>query len=238
MVEGIDLWEAREEVDFDRIYQSGRLFCLLRCLTIDGSLDACYNKYVVECMATPMFYGNWHLFNPYKDPEQQLGAALNMRIGGQIPDAWDVERRGLLSRSKLTDRVAWLLESLGQEIGRRPLLYANYNYLENLFNDPGRLMRAADLWLGWPSSMQAPRTPKGYSPPLFWQYHWKGIVPGVDGPALLTRFMGTWEEFVDYVGDQYQNLHYLDLPERKQDELVIKALIQLGILDDGGFPLV
>ena len=99
----------------------------------------------------------------------------------------------------MTNRVIACLEIMRLESGRKPWLYSNLNFLDNVLNEPARIATLIEgIWLAWPApTANAPRMPKNYPSELvkLWQRSWWVKIDGCDGVTDENVWLGTQAEW-------------------------------------------
>ena len=146
----------------------------------------------------PKPVGEYLYLDPGANARTQVQGYMNVSYRGFM-DVVDLEETEGLDNNTVTNRVIATGENFILESGRKAWLYSNLNFLDNVLNDPARIMEVYEaIWLAWPvPSATSPRMPK-YYPASFvkmWQRSWTEEVDCVDGPSDESWFLGTDAEF-------------------------------------------
>lgn len=204
MLEGIDVSNHQDKIDWHAVAASGRVFAAMKCTEGTGFRDPLFPVNWYGTQDAGMVRIAYHFARPSRNTpidEARFFCETIERAGGLHDGdgiALDVEDTDVAAMVDLLPwSLAWL-RAVRDVLGVRAYVYSGRWYLE-----PHGLMGADregfaelaehPLWLAsWTNAVQP--LPLPWSRPTLWQYTDKGTVPGIAGPVDLDRFFGTVEE--------------------------------------------
>ena len=146
----------------------------------------------------PKPVGEYLYLDPGANAKEQVQGYMKVSYRGFM-DCVDLEETEGIDNNTVTNRVVAAGENFIIESGRKAWLYTNLNFLDNILNQPARIMEVFEaIWLAWPvPTATSPRMPKKY-PASFvkmWQKDWAAEVDGVQGGSDESEWLGTDAEF-------------------------------------------
>jgi GH25 family lysozyme M1 (1,4-beta-N-acetylmuramidase) len=199
-VEGIDISQYQQAIDWPQVAGAGKRFAVMRATLGQTSVDPTYATNHAGARAAGLQVTAYHFATPSTSPGDAVleadwftqNAAL---LPGDLVPALDLEQTGGLSA---TDLQAWVGAWLGEvyaRLGVRPMIYTSPNFWTSsmgdttMFADQGY----AVLWVAhwFVPNVYVPANDWGGHSWTFWQYDDCGSVPGVSGCVDLDRYNGT-----------------------------------------------
>jgi GH25 family lysozyme M1 (1,4-beta-N-acetylmuramidase) len=199
-VEGIDISQYQQAIDWPEVAGAGKRFAIMRATLGQTYLDPLYATNHAGARAAGLQVTAYHFATPSTAPGDAVleadwfvqNAAL---LPGDLVPALDLEQAGGLSA---TDLQAWVGAWLGEvyaRLGVRSMIYTSPNFWTNsmgdttMFADQGY----AVLWVAhwFVPNVSVPANDWGGRSWTFWQYDDCGSVPGVSGCVDLDRYNGT-----------------------------------------------
>lgn len=210
---GIDVSQHQGEIDWLALVPEIQ-FAFIRASIGSGGVDMRFedNWDKAACQGVPI--SPYHLFKPEQEAEPQVDNLLRVLDGRRpdFPPALDVELVNGQTPELFTSRLKrflMLVESAGLGM---PIIYTRADFWNKfLLAGSGS---GLDLWVADPGASN-PYLPSDWQSWRFWQYDWKGRLPGILGDALMDRFYGDAVMFSDFC----QN--YRELTGRTQ-QIVIR----------------
>jgi GH25 family lysozyme M1 (1,4-beta-N-acetylmuramidase) len=199
-VEGIDVSQYQQAIDWPQVAGAGKRFAVMRATLGQTYLDPMYATNHAGARAAGLQVTAYHFATPATSPGDAVleadwflqNAAL---LPGDLVPALDLEQTGGLSA---TDLQAWVGAWLGEvyaRLGVRPMIYTSPNFWTNsvgnttMFADQGYAVLWVAHWLV--SNPSVPANDWGGRGWTFWQYDNCGSVPGISGCVDLDRYNGT-----------------------------------------------
>lgn len=199
---GIDVSHYQGEIDWEAVARSGVAFAFVKAS--EGRLQspqafqdprfqanaAALNDLTRQGLALP--WGAYHFARPQYSAARQAEFFAPLALLAPLPPALDLEDSGGLTPAGLASWTLSFLQTLEALTGRRPILYTNVFYGGQVRAVAGRCR----LWIanpgagGAPHPGTAPSMPPGWEAWDFWQYCWRGSVPGINGRVDLNYFRG------------------------------------------------
>jgi len=148
---------------------------------------------------------SYHFHDPSIGPRLNVDCYAKYRKDGGFLDALDVEDQESFSLYQLTTNVVNTLAEMAQRFGRKPWLYANFDYLNYRLTDyQGIAANIEGFWVAWPAPAYAvlPK-PMHYALAAvgLWQRRWTASCPGIPDSTLdYNEFQWSDERWAALVG--------------------------------------
>jgi GH25 family lysozyme M1 (1,4-beta-N-acetylmuramidase) len=196
---GIDVSHWQGAIDWGQVAASGRRFVMAKASEGLTYVDPKYLTNRAGAMGAGLAFGAYHFARPDLHPDDPIGEAdhfvdtAQLEPGNLLP-ILDIERRGNLTTSEVTD---WILAWLGEVTARtgvRPMVYTSPGGWKDRTGDTTAIADAGytTLWVAhW--DVATPTLPAndwqghGWT---FWQYGNCGKVPGIQGCVDVDWFNG------------------------------------------------
>jgi len=198
-VEGIDVSQYQDWIDWPQVAAAGKRFVIMRATLGSTYLDPTYATNHAGARAVGLPVTAYHFATPSSAPgDATLEAAWFVQnaalLPGDLVPALDLEQTGGLSVTALQAWVATWLGEVQARLGVRPMIYTSPNFWANamgnttMFADQGYSILWVAHWL-----VPSPTVPagnwggRGWT---FWQYDNCGSVPGISDCVDLNRYSG------------------------------------------------
>lgn len=184
-IEGIDVSEYQNEIDFDQIQAAGIKFMCMRSTKKNGSVDKTFERNLQECMDRNIDYSLYKYTYAKTHDEARIEAdsVINLLQGRKVPIWYDVEDSSLISLGN--DAIEGIILSfIGEckEAGHDVGIYCNKNWYDNYISQ--YLKDRYQFWIARYGQNTGLLDEK-YKPTgrniIAWQYTSKGQVPGIIG---------------------------------------------------------
>lgn len=177
---GIDVSRWQLAMDWPATSGAGVTFAFIRSTIGAGGVDDRFDENWAGAEAAGILRGPYHLYRPDRDAVVQAEHfASHSATLGELPPAVDLERiPGVEPGPSYPDEVRRFLEHLQNSTGRKPIIYTNAHYWNDVLGAP-EWGRHYDLWLAQWTAADDPAElapwDAGWS---FWQFSNQG-----DGPT-------------------------------------------------------
>ena len=199
-VRGIDVSNHNGSIEWKQVAQDNYQFAYIKASEGRTHRDNTFRKNVEQARQAGMLGGAYHFFRKNRGGIEQAQNFLNATSGLRLdlPLAVDVEdwdNDNKTDDEQVRERLVAMVNAL-LKAGRSVIIYTNGNGYEKYYrpNFPD-----LDLWL---CSFRSPDSLRKTHKHCIQQYsHW-GEVPGVNGDVDLNVFMGTqndWDEWLESV---------------------------------------
>lgn len=209
-VDGIDVSHWQGSITWATVKNSGLVtFAIAKATEGTTFTDSRFAQNWAGIKSNGLIRGAYHFFKTDVSGAAQAAHFLNvLNQNGSVeaddlPPAVDIEYDASFEPGWTIDGVkgdlAVWLTTVEQALGRKPLIYTNYNTWVNILGDPPDF---ADypLWIasytGGPGSIML----GAWNNWVFWQHSSTGQIPGITGNVDLNRFNGTLDELGDFIG--------------------------------------
>ena len=188
ILRGIDVSYANGKINWANVKKSGINFAILRCGFGSESADQVDSQYYNNadgCTKQGIPFGIYHFAYCTNVSKAKEEAEFAIKLAKKYKDckfiAYDIEEDTLRycsqmgvthTRATLTACAKAFLEAV-KAAGYTPVLYANYDYINNRYNYDE--LKNYYLWLAYPGASSAGRDCG------MWQYSWVGKVSGING---------------------------------------------------------
>lgn len=198
---GIDVSRYQKHINWNALSEmnhNGRRLSFAFIKATEGNTlkDPLFEFNALSGKKSRLFVGAYHFFRCNVPPIEQMDFFYsNIKDHNFIlPPVIDIETTDDLSSAQIRKNLTIALRTLEQKTGKKPIIYTNPSfYLQHLdghFND-------YPFWLAHyyvnkpliPSNMNA----------KFWQITDKATVDGIKEPVDLNVFLGTYEEFKQFI---------------------------------------
>lgn len=198
-VQGIDISHHQRLVRWSEVAKGGIAFAYIKATEGGSFRDTRFTENWKGARDAGITRGAYHFYTLCRPPEVQAAnfIATVPKEAGILPPVLDLEFGGNCKARPPADDVRASLKKMSDALfaayGVRPLLYVTREFLSVY----GRtLPEHAGLWLrsiAW--------TPRWSDPAwVFWQYHNRGTVIGIDGPVDRNVYRGSITEFAAFAG--------------------------------------
>jgi lysozyme len=195
-VQGIDVSEWQESVDWKKVAADGYKFAYIRSSYGSTRRDYAFEDHWQGAKAAGLVRGTYQYFLPNQDPVAQVDTLVDMIGGrmevGDLPPVLDVEDAQGLSAATLRARVKTWVDTLKARLGVEPVIYSGIYFWRDYVNTDA--YKSYKLWLPYYSNVDqglCPEKPTPWGTWNFWQWTDSGRVAGIAGPVDLNVFRGT-----------------------------------------------
>lgn len=193
-VEGVDVSEYEDTIDWTALRASGRAFAFVRVSDGVGHPDARFAAHWPAARVAGFIRGAYQFFRPAQDPIAQADLLLS-RIGtpadGDLPPVIDVETDDGVSGATIVANLGKWLDRVESKLGRQAIIYTADGFWSTL---PGTARFAnRPLWVA-NYGVSCPYVPDSWSSFRFWQYSESGSVAGISGQVDLDVWNGTLDQ--------------------------------------------
>ncbi len=211
-IPGIDVSYWNAGIDWPKVRATGQRFVFVKATEGETYSDPTFDDNWLGAKSAGLLRGAYCFFRPKSDPQKQAERFVNyvksMNDNGELPPALDLEAADGQSKDKIIARAKVWLDLVEQALGRRPIIYSGYYFLQDNFSEPGggppAWTKDYTLWLSqYPSQYNPgmqPILPNGWFKWTFWQYSETGTVNGINAKVDLDLFNGTLEELYKFAG--------------------------------------
>lgn len=198
-VPGIDVSHWDGKVDWKRVRAAGYRFMFAKATEGNYYKDDTFQPNWTGARQVGILRGAYHFYKPEIDPLVQARYFTDFLAGfdaGEFPPVLDMEVTTVtemgatvqVPRLKFIEAVRKFLQAVEQTTGKKPIVYSNWDILNNYFVGadfkPPAWIFEHILWLAqYPNAgaaATAPLMPKGYTRWHFWQWTERGRVDGID----------------------------------------------------------
>lgn len=227
LLRGIDVSSNQSEVDWGKI-ETGISFAFIRATNAETIVDPLFEKNWKGAKGLGVMRGAYHVVGlmPTMDAKKQaehfIQTFKSLNDPGELPPVLDiVSNFGASVPNGFMEFIQTWLETVENELGKNPIIYARSEFLRDLFkqtnNVPAPWFGKSPLWLAqYGDALREPALPPLWTEWKFWQYTDKGNVKGIEAPASLNFFNGEFEDlraFASGVTLQRINFALNDRPE-------------------------
>ena len=226
---GIDVSSYQPEVDWEKAAEAGVAFAFVRATTGESDVDGLFEEYWNGAREAGVLRGASHFMGirpgmaAQRQAEHFIQTMQSAMDRGELPPVLDIEMettKGIRPEEIAANVKTWL-DAVEKEFGKKPIIYANAQFIKENFVQPDGAplawLKDYPLWLPqYGGASAAPTIPPGWNDWTFWQYTDKGTVSGVEGPAELDYFNGALGELQTFAaGRAYQRTNFMvnDRPE-------------------------
>lgn len=234
----IDVDHNRGSIDWTTVAASGIAAAIIGVTDGHRFVDPLYRFNFTEARASGIPRGSYHFYWPFRNGRTQFDHYMLHRVAPSKLDMFDLERRGVKTRSMVTSDALEFGEAYLQEHGWKMLLYSNYNYFESVLVAWDEILDVFRLHLAWPMDDLNPRPIRHMHKPEIVQYSWTGYVPGVPPPTDLNAYLGTVQEWDQLIGHQTGPTTWKHLTPDQRWEVVRRGFEQSGYINSDGAILV
>ena len=184
-IEGIDVSEYQNKIDFDQVQAAGIKFVCMRSTKKNGSVDKMFERNLQECMDRNLDYSlyKYAYAKTHDEARMEADSVINLLQGRKVPIWYDVEDSSLISLGK--DGIEGIILSfIGEckEAGHDVGIYCNKSWYDNYISQ--YLKDRYQFWIARYGQNTGLLDEK-YKPTgrniIAWQYTSKGQVPGIIG---------------------------------------------------------
>jgi GH25 family lysozyme M1 (1,4-beta-N-acetylmuramidase) len=199
-MEGVDVSEWQESVNWSAVKASGRVFAIAR-LNAGTHMDPYFAGNWSGMKNAGLIRGVYQYYKPNLDPTEQANILVSAvgRLGpSDLPAMLDVEITGGESAATIADRVGTWLGVVEAGTGKKPLIYTGAYFWDDYVKSSA--FSSYPLFIAWYGT-NCPGVPNAWNSNgwLFHQYSSTGTVPGVSvNPTDLDVFNGTLEQLIEF----------------------------------------
>ena len=184
-IEGIDVSEYQNKIDFDQVQAAGIKFVCIRSTKKNGTVDKMFERNLQECIDRNIDYSlyKYAYSKTHDEARQEADSVINLLQGRKVPIWYDVEDSSLISLGK--DGIEGIILSfIGEckEAGHDVGIYCNKNWYDNYISQ--YLKDRYQFWIAR-YGQNTGLLDEAYKPSgrniIAWQYTSKGQVPGIIG---------------------------------------------------------
>jgi GH25 family lysozyme M1 (1,4-beta-N-acetylmuramidase) len=192
-IQGIDVSEYQESVDWAAVKASGRVFGIAR-INVGDHLDPYFQDNWNGMRAAGMIRGAYQYYKPSFDPVQQADLVVST-VGvlgpDDLPAMLDIEILDGVAPAEVVARLRTWLDIVEAGTGKRPLVYTGAYFWDD--NIGSTALADYPLVIPWYGT-NCPGVPDAWNGPgwKFHQYSESGTVPGVSSnPTDLDVYNGS-----------------------------------------------
>jgi lysozyme len=197
-VQGIDVSHLQNTVDWNAVWQAGKLFTFIKATDGITWTDPLFAANWSGAKAAGLLRGAYHFYETDDDPTAQAEHFLSVVTcePGDLPPVVDFERieGGQSATQVLQDLQTWL-DVVAKATGRLPLIYTDSGFWNSLATSA---FGAYPLWVA-EYGVESPKLPTGWTGWTFWQCSESGTVAGISQPVDLDVFNGTLAELAAFI---------------------------------------
>lgn len=193
VVVGIDVSEDQGTIDWSAA-ASNINFAIIKAT--DGvDADPNFQTNWTAARAAGVKTGAYHFFRNFHAAQEQFNQlSQTVTHPGDFPIGLDIENTPKYKlKRKDVPVIGELLSLIRGQYGKLPIIYTDNGSWASLGNPEsasGILFVECPLWIAYPISNPSPRYPLPWTAWTFWQYSWKGSIPGIKTDVDLNRFAG------------------------------------------------
>lgn len=205
-VVGVDVSKYQGAMNWNTALSRGISFAIIRSSYYYGGLneDPQYRRNCDECDRLQIPYGVYHYIIPAGNAVTQANYFID-RYRGNLSMAMDVEDRGGLGSSALSDWLQAFADTIESQIGKKPIIYTRQTFFDPYvaprhWGDYKLWIARYDSTLANPYPPYTPRDWPGLRDWTFWQWsaggNGMGSYYGAQSSDIdLNRYDGTLAEF-------------------------------------------
>tara|TARA_B100001250_G_C19630356_1_gene713471 strand:+ start:27 stop:761 length:735 start_codon:yes stop_codon:yes gene_type:complete len=195
---GIDVSQYQDEkkaINWEQVVKNNNpkiSFVYIRSTMGSDGIDKSCKNNMLNAKKNKLQTGVYHYYRPNEPAKKQFENFIkNNKEIGNLPPVIDIEEKSELGMQKLRNELLFFLESIENEYGIQPIIYAHQNfynlYLRNHF-------KKYNLWIARQNGIsKSPENNKMKKEPflwnnrcpLIWQYSGTGLVSGISSPVDL-----------------------------------------------------
>lgn len=197
-IQGIDVSHHQGPIDWPKVAKSNVAFAYIKATEGGDFRDKRFGDNWKDAKAAGIVRGAYHFYTLCRAASFQAAnfSAVVPREAGALPPALDLEFGGNCAARPAVEAVKSELGQFSDAIfaayGVRPVLYVTRDFLK-AYGDA--LPEHSGLWIR--SIAWAPYRSEG--PWVFWQYHNRGSVTGIQGPVDRNVFHADREAFAAHL---------------------------------------
>ena len=211
-VPGIDVSYWNAGIDWPKVRAAGQRFVFVKASEADTYRDPTFGGNWSGAKSAGLLRGAYHFFRCNVDAKKQADSFIkyvkSFNDDGELPPVLDLETHDNQKKEKIIPAVKTWLDRVEASLGKKPIIYSGYYFLQDYFSEPGGgpPMWAKDypLWIAqYPNQYlpgMEPSLPRGWFRWTFWQYSKKGSVNGINAEVDLDLFNGTLEALYKFAG--------------------------------------
>lgn len=195
---GIDVSHFQGAINWDMVVRTSVEFAYMKATGGSGFEDPRFQENWHGSRQAGLLRGPYHFFYANESPEQQVEYFLS--IVGQLrsddlPPMLDVEIPSDSSKDRIQQASLKWLMLVEQKTGRLPIIYSDYSFANQYFDDP--VFSKYPLWIA-EYGKSSPDVPpvwreKGWR---IWQHSQTGKVNGISGDVDLDTFNGSPQDLI------------------------------------------
>ena len=193
VVVGIDVSEDQGTIEWSAAASSINFAIIKATDGVDA--DPSFQTNWTGARAAGVKTGAYHFFRNFHGAQEQFNQlSRTVTDAGGFPIALDIENT---PKYKLTPKdvpiIGQLMSLIQEQYGKLPIIYTDNGSWSSLGNPDsanGISFVQCPLWIAYPTSNPSPLYPLPWTAWTFWQYNWKGSIPGIAKDVDLDRFAG------------------------------------------------
>jgi len=193
IVAGIDVSADQGTIDWNSAASSIN-FALIKAT--DGvDADPNFQTNWTGARAAGVKTGAYHFFRNFHGAQEQFQALTGAITNpGDFPITLDIENTSSYPlKPGDVPVIGQIISLIRQQYGKLPIIYTDNGSWGSLGNPDaanGISFVECPLWIAYPTSNPSPQYPLPWTAWTFWQYSWKGSIPGIGTDVDLDRFAG------------------------------------------------
>jgi Lyzozyme M1 (1,4-beta-N-acetylmuramidase) len=191
-VRGIDVSHYQGEIDWDKVAGSGKWqFVYIKATEGKDMTDAYFKSNWEQARNEGMLIGAYHFFTTQSTGAEQAAHFIEEvpNVASTLPPVIDIEISPDKDVPHIQSELTALADQLEQHYKKQPILYVTYDtfntYIAGSFED-------YEIWI-----RDVVRHPglRNDRPWIFWQYHNRGHISGIDAYVDINVFNGNQTAF-------------------------------------------
>lgn len=205
--QGIDVSSHNPNIDWPTVKERGALdFAFIKRSQGTGYLNPLFPSQWQGAKQAGLLRGAYHFFQWDVEPVAQAQHFISSLNGdyGELPCTVDIENTGdgagprNYNNAEAVRRIRAFVHGVNVATGKPCIIYTYPSMWRDTLGNP-TTFTDCPLWLA-SYTPKAPKPVGGWSALTFWQYHDKGVVPGVPGIVDVDLFMGRLEQLRTFAG--------------------------------------
>lgn len=192
---GVDVSGHQGDIDWTSLAASGVAFAYIKATEGGDFRDGQFQKNWRDAKAANMPRGAYHFLTQCRSGADQAANFIRTvpRETGALPPAVDAEHMGPCAPGRSVADIRGEMLAFMTEIeayyGKRPIVYVTYEFHRAYLHGYNGTERFWVRSLFVPPLIEQQRW-------LFWQFHHRGVRPGIRGPVDLDAFRGSMDDLM------------------------------------------
>jgi lysozyme len=190
---GVDVSGHQGDIDWAPVAASGVAFAYIKATEGGDFRDTRFARNWDGAKAAGLPRGAYHFLTPCRSGTEQAANFIRTvpQEAGALPPAVDAEHMGPCPSGEtvadIRGEMVAFMNAVEAHYGKRPLVYVTYEFHRAYLDGFAATERF------WVRSLFLPPSIREQSW-LFWQFHHRGLRPGIRGPVDLDAFRGSMDD--------------------------------------------